>query len=72
MNTLSKRYVGEVVDITKDCDIGKAKERAVVVAIDGLFMTLVFPMRISGPFSRGPQRQVQTGADYRFLMEVLW
>ncbi len=58
------RFVGEHVDVTRDCEIGRVGERAEVTEIDtsGRYptMTLTF---VDG-------RQIHTGADYRFLRRV--
>ncbi len=63
----TKRFAGEVVKLTRDCDLGQAGERAVVVKLESsswaasTYMTLCF-------FDREPDsRTVNTGADYRFL-----
>lgn len=60
----AQRHVGEVVKLVRDCDIGEQGERAVVLALEDKYMTLVFPGRDSGP------RTVRTGADYRFLVRA--
>ena len=56
------RYVGEVVELTRDCELGRAGERAVVTALEAPhYMTLVF-------VDREPVRRLcETGADYKFL-----
>lgn len=60
----TQRFVGEVVKLTRDCDLGEEGERAVVLKLetDGYtHMALCF-------FDREPDsREVRTGADYRFL-----
>ncbi|HSX23289.1 MAG TPA: hypothetical protein VLE97_11000 [Gaiellaceae bacterium] len=63
----TNRFAGEVVKLTRDCDLGQEGERAVVVKVESsgwaeaTYMTLCF-------FDRDPgQRSVNTGADYRFL-----
>jgi len=64
----TKRFAGEVVKLTRDCDLGQEGERAVVVRLESsswtgavAFMKLCF-------FDREPGcREVNTGADYRFL-----
>ena len=60
MNT-SKRFVGEVVELSRDCELGQEGDRAVVTALVGRYMTLTFP-------DRAPDcRAVHTGADYKYL-----
>lgn len=60
MNT-SKRFLGEVVELSRDCELGQEGDRAVVVALDGPYMSLDFP-------DRAPDcRDVHTGADYKYL-----
>jgi hypothetical protein len=63
----SKRFVGEVVELDRDCELGQGGERAVVVKLESArwaeatYMTLCF-------FGRAPaSRKVETGADYLFL-----
>ena len=64
MNTrTSKRFVGEVVALSRDCELGHEGDRAVVTVLMGRYMTLTFP-------DRGPEpedRAVHTGADYKYL-----
>jgi hypothetical protein len=60
---VSGRYIGEVVALTCDCELGRCDERAVVLWISTKYMRLVFPNRDSG-------REVNTGADYKFLRAV--
>ncbi len=66
----NERYLGEVVALTRTCDLGEADERAVVVDLwtaavgDDKYMSLVFPDR---PLK---DRLVNTGADYKFLRSV--
>ena len=62
MNTnTSKRFVGEVVELSCDCELGQQGDRAVVTALDGHYMTLYF-------LDRAPDcRDVYTGADYKYL-----
>lgn len=57
------RSLHEVVVLTRDCDIGKAGERCVVVDLspDKRYMTLLFVDRDAA------RRKVATGADYKFL-----
>lgn len=59
--TTSKRFVGEAVELSRDCELGQEADRAVVTALDGPYMTLHFP-------DRAPDcRDVHTGADYKYL-----
>ena len=59
---MTKRFVGEVVVLDRNCEVGQGGERAVVVSLDGIYyMTLCFFDRDSN------DRKVNTGADYRFL-----
>jgi hypothetical protein len=61
---VSKRFVTEVVELDRDCELGRQGARAVVTSLDDQYMTLVFP-------NRGPlQRAARTGADYRYLRGV--
>lgn len=60
----AKRFVGERVVLTRDCEIGQSGEHAMVTEIDGIYMTLDFIFRITG------DRIVKTGADYKFLRNV--
>jgi len=55
------RHVGEVVTLTRDCELGWKGEIAVVVGIDE-YMRLVFPNR-----PPGNDREVKTGSDYTYL-----
>ena len=57
------RQLNEVVELTRDCDIGKSRERAVVISVASMYMTLLFP-------NREHERKVHTGADYKFLRSV--
>jgi len=60
------RRLNEVVELTRNCDIGKSGERAVVTSVGTgplAHMTLVFANREHG-------REVHTGADYKFLRSV--
>ena len=60
MNT-TKRFVGETVELSRDCELGQESDRAVVTVLDGHYMTLHFP-------DRAPDcRDVYTGADYKYL-----
>lgn len=57
----SKRFVGEVVELSRDCELGQEAERAVVTALITPYMTLTF-------LDRAPDcRDVHTGADYKYL-----
>ena len=62
MNTrTSKRFVGEVVALSRDCELGQEGDRAVVTALVDHYMTLTF-------LDRGPDcSDVYTGADYKYL-----
>lgn len=62
MGEKTKRFVGEVVQLTRDCDLGAQGERAVVTKLEAPFyMTLCF-------FDRAPAaRTERTGSDYRYL-----
>lgn len=56
-----KRFVGEPVELSRDCELGQEADRAVVTALDDRYMTLHFP-------DRAPDcRDVHTGADYKYL-----
>lgn len=57
----NQRMLWEVVEVTQDCEVGKAGERAVVVELDGKYMTMVFTARPAGT------QKCSTGADYRYL-----
>lgn len=57
----AKRFVGEPVELSRDCELGQEGDRAVVTELDGHYMTLHFP-------DRAPDcRDVHTGADYKYL-----
>ena len=61
MGKADERYEGEVVALTRDCDLGCVDELAVVLRLVQNRMTLVF-------FDRPlKDRVVRTGADYQFL-----
>ena len=71
MRSNEKRHLHEVVEVTRDCEIGAKGERAVVVELAGgtppyehVYMTLLFPDRSP------PERLVRTGADYLYLRSV--
>lgn len=57
----NRRHLHEVVHLTRDCEIGKAGERAVVIALSDRYMTLLFANRARDV------REVNTGADYAFV-----
>lgn len=61
----TERRLHEVVVVTKDCEIGEANERAVVIHLEGKYMTLLFPNR-----DLKYSREVHTGADYTYLKGV--
>lgn len=57
----TKRFVGETVELSRDCELGQEGDRAVVTELDDRYMTLYFP-------DRSPDcRDVHTGADYKYL-----
>jgi hypothetical protein len=56
---------GNVVEVTRDCEIGLESERAIVIDVDDGLMTLLFICRSK------EQRAVVTGRDYRFLRTAL-
>ena len=61
MATNPKCLVGEVVELSRDCELGQEGDRAVVTARVDHYMTLTFP-------DRAPAcRDVHTGADYKYL-----
>lgn len=61
MQMTAKRFVGEVVEISCNCELGPEGDRAVVSALEGPYMSLTFP-------DRAPDlRIVHTGADYKYL-----
>lgn len=61
----TERKLHEVVEVTNDCEIGKTGERAVVIHLEGRYMTLLFPNR-----DLKYNREVHTGADYIHLRKV--
>lgn len=61
----TSRYVNEVVEVTRDCDLGSQFERGVVTEILGKYMTVVFPNR-----KTKTSRVVHTGTDYAYLCEA--
>lgn len=62
---MSTRYIEEVVELDRDCELGELGERAVVTAIDGRYMTLIFSNR------RTQRQRITTGIDYKFLRTVV-
>jgi len=60
-----ERKLHEVVEVTKSCEIGEPNERAVVINLQGKYMTLLFPNR-----ALKHSREVHTGADYLYLKKV--
>jgi hypothetical protein len=60
---MTSREVGMVVELDRDCEMGRKGERAVVMEVEGPFMRLLFPMR-------SESRSVRTGTDYRYLKVV--
>lgn len=65
MSNEKKRELHEVVLLTRDCEIGRTGERAVVIELVGHYMTLLFPDRSVD------LRIVRTGADYAYLNKCL-
>lgn len=65
MSTQEKRELHEVVVLTRDCEIGREGERAVVIDLVGHYMTLLFPDR------QRSERVVRTGADYLYLRSTV-
>jgi len=61
--TKTTRYLGERVELSRNCDLGQKGEWARVEALDGRSMTLVFP-------ERSRDATVYTGADYLYLRTV--
>jgi hypothetical protein len=57
----TKRFVGEVIELSRDCELGQESDRAVVTSLAFPYMSLTFP-------DREPDlRVVHTGADYKYL-----
>lgn len=52
-----------VVELDRDCELGRKGERAVVISVQGPYMMLVFPYR-------DQSREVRTGTDYAYLRVV--
>jgi hypothetical protein len=63
------RYLHEVVELTRKCDLGEQGERAVVLSLEKWNRSMD---RVELMFFNRPEgyRKVYTGADYRFLKEV--
>jgi len=61
----TERKLHEVVEITQDCELGEKAERAVVINLEGKYMTLLFPNR-----ALKYHREVHTGADYLYVKKV--
>lgn len=61
----TERRLHEVVEITKTCELGEPGERAVVIHLEGKYMTLLFPNR-----ALKYSREAHTGADYLYLKKV--
>lgn len=60
--------VGDVIQMTCDCEVGAAGERGVITYSNGRYMTIVFPNRPArGTGGTHDGRVVHTGADYRFI-----
>lgn len=59
------RTPGDVVELDRDCELGNRHERGVVVTVDGLYMTVVFPYR-----NKDSDRVVRTGCDYCYLKAI--
>lgn len=38
---MSNRFVGEVIELDRSCDLGEQGERAVVMGLDGIYMALL-------------------------------
>jgi len=61
MTASTKRFLTEIVELSRDCELGQEGDRAVVTELVGHYMTLTFP-------DRAPDcRAVHTGADYQHL-----
>lgn len=61
----TERRLHEVVELTKNCELGEQGERGVVIHIEGKYMTLLFPNR-----ALKYSREAHTGADYLYLKGV--
>lgn len=51
-----KRFVGEVVELSRNCELGQEGDRAVVTSLAFPYMSLTFR-----------DRELHTGADYKYL-----
>lgn len=60
-----KRCLHEVVELTQTCELGEKGERAVVIDLEGKYMTLLFANR-----ETKYKREISTGADYLWLKKV--
>lgn len=56
MQRTAKRFVGEVVELSRDCELGQEGDRAVVTSLAFPYMSLTFGDRV-----------LHTGADYKYL-----
>lgn len=56
MQRTAKRFVGEVVELSRDCELGHEGDRAVVTSLAFPYMSLTFQDRV-----------LHTGADYEYL-----
>ena len=61
----TERKLHEVVELTKDCELGEKGERAVVIHLEGKYMTLLFSNR-----TLKYSREQHTGADYLYVKKV--
>lgn len=61
----TERKLHEVIELTKKCELGDEGERAVVIHLEGKYMTLLFPNR-----AMKYTREVHTGADYLYVRKV--
>jgi hypothetical protein len=62
-----RRYAGEVVELTRDCELGQAGERAVVVRVDEGDELSPYPCMVFVFPNRDHDQRVYTGADYQYL-----
>src|SRR4029077_17634745 len=56
MQRTIKRFVGEVVELSRRCELGQEGDRAVVTSLAFPYMSLTFQDRV-----------LHTGADYKYL-----
>lgn len=56
MQRTAKRFVGEVVELSRNCELGQEGDRAVVTSLAFPYMSLTFQDRV-----------LHTGADYKYL-----